>query len=73
MRGATDLDDLFQPGYGISIHAPLAGCDQWTQPHMMTPLRISIHAPLAGCDTVAVAKMMAARISIHAPLAGCDR
>ena len=22
-----DLDDLFQPGYGISIHAPLAGCD----------------------------------------------
>ena len=34
---------------GISIHAPLAGCDQNPQVSEESA-RISIHAPLAGCD-----------------------
>ena len=56
----------------ISIHAPLAGCDEvlhYNHPH----LHISIHAPLAGCDAGTVWENLAAAvISIHAPLAGCD-
>ena len=34
----------------ISIHAPLAGCDDTTF-ILSLQLKISIHAPLAGCDT----------------------
>ena len=33
----------------ISIHAPLAGCDQGSA-QLDSPAIISIHAPLAGCD-----------------------
>ncbi len=36
----------------ISIHAPLAGCDQ-DSTFYTAPTGISIHAPLAGCDAVA--------------------
>ena len=35
---------------GISIHAPLAGCDLRQQVGRDAALVISIHAPLAGCD-----------------------
>ena len=34
----------------ISIHAPLAGCDDMQQAVTDTKLEISIHAPLTGCD-----------------------
>ena len=34
---------------GISIHAPLAGCDALVD-YKLKELKISIHAPLAGCD-----------------------
>ena len=34
----------------ISIHAPLAGCDDGSNSYVELPLLISIHAPLAGCD-----------------------
>ena len=57
---------------GISIHAPLAGCDH---PYAAYSLMrdISIHAPLAGCDfTVTIFSPVFFLISIHAPLAGCD-
>ena len=55
----------------ISIHAPLAGCDQ--PGHVAERLVvISIHAPLAGCDYRAAVGADARAISIHAPLAGCD-
>ena len=37
----------------ISIHAPLAGCDQFGYA-LARALVISIHAPLAGCDLVTV-------------------
>ena len=55
----------------ISIHAPLAGCDD---PAAFLNLRhhISIHAPLAGCDLIKCSSVNPRCISIHAPLAGCD-
>ena len=56
---------------GISIHAPLAGCDVVTEAYDAN-VGISIHAPLAGCDVVSDCGGSIAVISIHAPLAGCD-
>ena len=50
LRGAT-AEEAFHTVYKprISIHAPLAGCDQIGQ--LISSSRpISIHAPLAGCD-----------------------
>ena len=55
----------------ISIHAPLAGCDEVAVDGRLIA-EISIHAPLAGCDTSASARVTSMGISIHAPLAGCD-
>ena len=37
----------------ISIHAPLAGCDQLGAHFSPKSSHISIHAPLAGCDLTA--------------------
>ena len=49
LRGATSLLCHDERLLGISIHAPLAGCDY--SPRNLTPASaISIHAPLAGCD-----------------------
>ena len=36
---------------GISIHAPLTGCDTDKRVPASPETRISIHAPLTGCDT----------------------
>ena len=56
----------------ISIHAPLAGCDELIKT-LMNVFIISIHAPLAGCDHLPRRQAVVLRdISIHAPLAGCD-
>ena len=56
----------------ISIHAPLAGCDDDQGPIDKRAGAISIHAPLAGCDRRRPQVPRRAAISIHAPLAGCD-
>ena len=58
-------------GEKISIHAPLAGCDQALGRHALRN-GISIHAPLAGCDRQWHDGGANKTISIHAPLAGCD-
>ena len=66
-RWVTYIDDKFQSTHplrgatlsgvgharkeGISIHAPLAGCDLGRDGYMLIARGISIHAPLAGCDT----------------------
>ena len=51
LRGATVAPAAQLHGLvGISIHAPLAGCDAAVHRNLL-PLAISIHAPLAGCDT----------------------
>ena len=49
LRGATADCQLTEAFDGISIHAPLAGCDPSPFPQL-NQILISIHAPLAGCD-----------------------
>ena len=72
LRGATLHRAASRRADGISIHAPLAGCDSGVGFDEVGPL-ISIHAPLAGCDHDAgYAPCRDRQISIHAPLAGCD-
>ena len=51
LRGATSFGQSLRAALRISIHAPLAGCDEPIVTHWM-PLPISIHAPLAGCDAL---------------------
>ena len=71
MRGATGYYYVIANPGTISIHAPLAGCDEIFQTHRFL-LFISIHAPLAGCDLHTANTRAERVISIHAPLAGCD-
>ena len=49
LRGATSLRWPKKGTLTISIHAPLAGCDDFLK-NVFTGNWISIHAPLAGCD-----------------------
>ena len=74
LRGATKtLPEFSVPSFSISIHAPLAGCDEQHADAVPHGRGISIHAPLAGCDVLARLKLLRGSISIHAPLAGCDK
>ena len=51
LRGATIGNPRsLQTTSGISIHAPLAGCDKNQATTQPDKDKISIHAPLAGCD-----------------------
>ena len=50
LRGATVRTRRDSLLYGISIHAPLAGCDLDGNGNLLLRSSISIHAPLAGCD-----------------------
>ena len=72
LRGATSANPCEKEQIpGISIHAPLAGCDV-PAGCCATVAVISIHAPLAGCDRNDQTGDHRRAISIHAPLAGCD-
>ena len=53
LRGATVGVTAPFPNQSISIHAPLAGCDNVRYVVFRAPY-ISIHAPLAGCDFIQV-------------------
>ena len=70
MRGATinDLVDLFTNR--ISIHAPLAGRDNFSI-ISINGSTISIHAPHAGRDLHGLRLLLGRDISIHAPRAPC--
>ena len=57
---------------GISIHAPLTGCDMLLRKSRTDDTKISIHAPLTGCDCIISMFHFHKNISIHAPLTGCD-
>ena len=50
LRGATRHGESLRQRHGISIHAPLAGCDGRRRLPGNCWIIISIHAPLAGCD-----------------------
>ena len=70
-RGATQAPRLCPSSSGISILAPLAGCDPVCL-HVLVHELISILAPLAGCDRRWSHGRRTEAISILAPLAGCD-
>ena len=53
LRGATGEWYSDTVGKMISIHAPLAGCDEILRLDLQL-FAISIHAPLAGCDGTAL-------------------
>ena len=50
LRGATAKCSCWEYRACISIHAPLAGCDDTAASDAFDLFTISIHAPLAGCD-----------------------
>ena len=72
LRGATiRLCRAAAPGF-ISIHAPLAGCDETYKIAQMGDAVFQSTHPLRGATCLAKLKDKTDEISIHAPLAGCD-
>ena len=70
-RSATECTQDKPYCLDVSIHAPLAECDQL--PCKAHRLRfVSIHAPLAECDWIDQDTGYPISVSIHAPLAECD-
>ena len=71
-RGATVLRPRRAYMMGISIHAPLAGCD--TAPPAGGGIRAKFQSthPSRGATLHFTDKRIGIQISIHAPLAGCD-
>ncbi len=70
--GATSTSCHSCTMWGISIHAPLMGCDPTPASGQTKSFLISIHAPLMGCDSQRELQPQDLVISIHAPLMGCD-
>ena len=72
LRGATVRHTHRPRDDAISIHAPLAGCDQriWREVEALSEFQ-STH-PLRGATRIMARMKNNVRISIHAPLAGCD-
>ena len=58
--------------YGISIHAPLAGCDGSRAGSCTRRTSFQSTHPLRGATGASAQKTAQITISIHAPLAGCD-
>ena len=65
------VGDAIQAG-GISIHAPLAGCDQCTACTASAETNFNPRTPCGVRHGVAPGFHRGVAISIHAPLAGCD-
>ena len=57
---------------GISIHAPLAGCDLRPLQPPAAPRSFQSTHPLRGATRHILRESFDRSISIHAPLAGCD-
>ena len=66
------LAALAQEGFGISIHAPLAGCDSTNRSESLGLKYFNPRTPCGVRLVVLVVPIMSFLISIHAPLAGCD-
>ena len=62
----------FKCQQAISIHAPLAGCDQYILGQLGRYYQFQSTHPLRGATEVADQDHGKHPISIHAPLAGCD-
>ena len=72
LRGATPRRRRPRRARGISIHAPLAGCDAGETPSTIFLLSFQSTHPLRGATPLSQLRQLHAHISIHAPLAGCD-
>ena len=72
LRGATAGIVLAGLDVGISIHAPLAGCDAALQCSTSAIFSFQSTHPLRGATSSATIVARRLVISIHAPLAGCD-
>ena len=72
LRGATFASGRSYPTTGISIHAPLAGCDLRIGIFSLDVCHFNPRTP-CGVRRAALVRLPACHgISIHAPLAGCD-
>ena len=72
MRGATLATSELLIVSLISIHAPLAGCDEFIVARCSAVKNFNPRTP-CGVRRLGVPKnRLHSRISIHAPLAGCD-
>ena len=73
MRGAT-LSPAFAPVSAkyISIHAPHAGCDQFSASFLLADGRFQSTHPMRGATSLRFNCIPLCHISIHAPHAGCD-
>ncbi len=72
LRGATSAMTALDVAGNISIHAPLAGCDETYKIAQMGDAVFQSTHPLRGATCLAKLKDKTDEISIHAPLAGCD-
>ena len=72
LRGATFLLPPFGICAGISIHAPLAGCDPRCSARQPTPGDFNPRTPCGVRHGPRLTDDADCDISIHAPLAGCD-
>ena len=73
LRGATGKRSLCFCSTRISIHAPLAGCDQNRSCRRHLPWGFQSTHPLRGATASVIDSDFVLSISIHAPLAGCDK
>ena len=72
LRGATRITTFPATMTGISIHAPLAGCDTELLPARATRRYFNPRTPCGVRPNLAPNINARVIISIHAPLAGCD-
>ena len=72
LRGATYTSHSTMAHMRISIHAPLAGCDQCTACTASAETNFNPRTPCGVRPRFVYPFIPRARISIHAPLAGCD-
>ena len=72
LRGATNRALRLAAAIGISIHAPLAGCDPLFEARNSRFAGFQSTHPLRGATSLISVAIHSPYISIHAPLAGCD-
>ena len=72
LRGATADILVHVQDVGISIHAPLAGCDDLRAEHIRRYRYFNPRTPCGVRRFCACLDGVEEKISIHAPLAGCD-
>ena len=72
LRGATRLMAPLDRPLDISIHAPLAGRDDFAHVYRIPGTVFQSTRPLRGATTTLLVRAFLSLISIHAPLAGRD-